>query len=139
MMSTHIRNRISITSALLAIAQPVFAQSGLDMQEADARGTAQEFISSAEDRFECEIEEYSMRELGSGTEIRYLFRLKVNGDECNDALKYLTNLAARDDELLFRKLDSVADSNRDPVILLGQELIHEVNPEIDDGETIVKD
>ncbi len=80
-----------------------------------------------------------MRELGSGTENRYLFRLKVNGDECKDALKYLTNLPARNDELLFRRLDSVADSNRDPVILLGQELIHEVNPEIDDGETIVED
>ncbi len=73
-----------------------------------------------------------MREIGTASDSRYLFRVRAEGDECNDALIFLTNMAAREDKLIFRQLESVEQQTGDPFILHDQTLIHEVNPEIEE-------
>jgi len=123
---------LSTPFAVLMLSQAVFGQNSLDLKEADARETAFNFMSAAEERFECEIEEHSMREIGTASDIRYLFRVRAEGDECDDALVFLTNMAAREDKLIFRQLESVGEQTGDPLIFHDQVLIHEVNPEIED-------
>ena len=123
---------LSTPFAVLMLSQAVFGQNSLDLKEADAREIAYKFMSAAEERFNCEMEEHSMREVGAGPGIRYLFRLKAEGDQCNDALIFLTNTAAREDKLVFRQLENIDQQTGDPLIFFGQELIHEVNPEIED-------
>ncbi len=123
---------LSTPFAVLMLSQAVFGQNSLDLKEADARETAFNFMSDAEERFNCEMEEHSMREVGAGSGIRYLFRLKAEGNECDDALIFLTNMAAREDKLIFRQLESLDPQVGYSSIIDDQILIHEVNPEIED-------
>jgi hypothetical protein len=116
------------------LSQPVFAQNSLDLKEADARESAFNLMSAAEERFNCEIEEHSMREIGKESDNLYLFQVRTEGDECDDALLFLTNMAAREDKLIFRQLNKNYQRTDDPLILSGQVLVHEVNPEIEDKE-----
>ncbi len=131
--------------ALNALVQSAFAQGKSVLAEVDARAAAMEMMAQAEAQFECKLEEYSMEELGQGPDI-YLFRLDVAGDECSNALVYLTNLALRNDKLLFRKSEKANSPNDDipivpsvgpnealiiPSFAPNQVLIHEVNPPVD--------
>jgi hypothetical protein len=132
MMTKFQTSCLSTPFAVLMLSQAVFGQNSLDLNEADTREIAYKFMSAAEERFNCEIEEHSMREVGARSSIRYLFHLKAEGDECDDALIFLTNMAAREDKLVFRQLESVDEQTGEPLILYDQVLIHEVNPEIED-------
>ena len=123
------RSSAAILSAMLMPTQPAFGQNALDLNEADARESAYKLIEAAQERFNCEIEEHTMRDIGHEPQVRYLFHIRAEGDECDDALTYLTNLAARDDLVIFRQVKSVDEQTDDPLILFGQVLIHEVNPE----------
>ena len=76
----------------------------------------------------------------------------TEGGECDDAMLFLTNIAAQDDKLIFRRATAVQEGTGNLQILpgIGQErienrlilpgivrdlvLIHEVNPEIGDKE-----
>jgi hypothetical protein len=129
------------TSTILlsaVLVQSSFAQIGppdrLDIKEAEARGTAMKYISSAEERFECVIDERSMRKLGGEAGTQFLFLVNAKGDDCNSALVYLTKLAAREDKLLYRQVAQSVDSGTGPLTPPGQELIHEVNPGIEDSD-----
>ena len=131
-MTTIQRGRFSIPLAVLILTQPAFGQDTLDLKKADARESAYNLIEAAQERFKCEIEEHTMRDVGHEPQIRYLFHIRAEGDECDQALVYLTNMAARQDVVIFRRLESIDDRSGDPLILFGQVLIHEVNPEIEE-------
>lgn len=123
---------LSTPFAVLMLSQAVFGQNSVDLRGADAREIAYKFMSAAEERFDCEIEQHSMREIGTESDNRYLFRVRAEGDECDNALVFLTNMAAREDKLIFRQLESVGEQTGNPLILHDQVLIHEVNPEIEE-------
>jgi hypothetical protein len=90
-----------------------------------------------------------MQDVGNEPDIRYILHVTAKGNECREALLLATNMAARDDKLMFRQVQ-VEDSNQqidhsllrcrshvppgDLLICDGQPLIHEINPEIDDND-----
>jgi hypothetical protein len=142
--------RVAAPLVMLMLSQPVFGQNSLDLKEADARNAAYKIMSAAEERFDCEFEEYAMQDVGNAPDIRYIFHVTAKGNECREALVFATNMAARDDKVMFRQVQ-VEDSNQqidhsllrcrrshaapgDLLICDGQPLIHEVNPEIDDND-----
>ena len=128
--------RLLTLLVVFAFAPVAFAQNNLDLKEAVAREAAYIYMSSAEEQFDCKFEEHSMRGIGKKPDERYLFQVKTDGDECGDALIFLTNLAAREDRLIFRQLYKNDQQTNDLPILPGQVLIHEVNPEIEDDEKV---
>jgi len=132
-MTKFRRGCVSTALSVLVLSQSVFGQNTLDLKEADARQAAYKFISVAEERFDCGIKEHSMLVIGDEPKILYVFRLSVEGDECEDALIFLASMAARDDQLLFRQISADYEI-ADPLILDSQVLIHEVNPEIEESE-----
>jgi hypothetical protein len=132
---TRVRGgRIAAPLAMLIVSQPVFGQNSLDLKEADARSAAYTIMIAAEERFDCEFEEHSLRDIGNEPSVRYLFYVSVEGDECREALIFATNMAARDDKLMFRQIEHSSEQIDDQLILYDQVLIHEVNPEIDNNE-----
>ena len=113
--------------------QSVIAQEDLNLEEAEARATAIDLISVSEAKFDCKFTEASMKKLGRGSDILYLFRLYMNGEDCNEALVYLSDLAAHDSRIIFRSIEDKTLITLDRRLRPSdQELIHEVNPEIDD-------
>ena len=144
--------RLSYFSAVFVLSQPVLAQNSLDLQDATAREVAFNLMSDVEQRFSCEMQEHSMRTIGKESDNRYLFMVMTEGEECDDAMLFLTNIAAQDDKLIFRRATAVQEGTGNLQILpgIGQErienrlilpgivrdlvLIHEVNPEIGDKE-----
>jgi len=132
---TRVRGgRIAAPLAMLIVSQPVFGQNSLDLKEADARSAAFTIMTAAEERFDCKFEEHSLRDIGNEPSVRYLFYVSVEGDECREALIFATNMAARDDKLMFRQIEHSSEQVDDQLILYDQVLIHEVNPEIDNNE-----
>jgi hypothetical protein len=132
---TRVRGgRIAAPLAMLIVSQPVFGQNSLDLKEADARSAAFTIMTAAEERFDCKFEEHSLRDIGNEPSVRYLFYVSVEGDECREALIFATNMAARDDKLMFRQIEHSSEQIDDQLILYDQVLIHEVNPEIDNNE-----
>jgi hypothetical protein len=141
--------RVTAPLVMLMLSQPVFGQNSLDLREADARNAAYKIMSAAEGRFDCKFEEYAMQDVGNEPDIRYILHVTAKGNECREALVLATNMAARDDKLMFRQVQ-VEDSNQqighsllrcrrhvapgDLLICDGQPLIHEINPEIDDND-----
>jgi hypothetical protein len=115
--------------------QPAFGQNELDLKEAEARDNAKNFMAEAEGQFECKFEEHEMREIGVSSANRYLLRIRAEGDECDDAMIFLTNISARDNKLIFRQVESPDQQEEEPMILFGQVLIHEINPEPEDDKT----
>jgi hypothetical protein len=135
---------------MLMLAQPVLGQNSLDLKQADARNAAHTIMSVAEKRFDCRFEEYAMQDVGNEPNIRYIFHVTTKGDECGEALLLVTNMATREDRLLFREVQ-VEDSKQqvdhsllqcrrshaphgDLLICDDQLLIHEVNPEMDGND-----
>lgn len=132
---------------LLAATRPAVSDddlNSLDLGEADARNEAYEIMSAAEAQFDCKLEEHSMQGIGNEPDVRYVFHVRTKGAECRAALVFATNLAARNDRILFRNLQQVDGEQSDsepPGIRLNpmepfllpdeQVLIHEVNPTID--------
>lgn len=114
------------------LSQAVVGQNNLDLKEADVRESAHTLMAAAEERFDCTIEEQSMREIDSGL---YIVRLKAEGDECNDAMVFLTSMTVREDEIVFRRLESTDDLPGDPLIFPSPVLVHEVNPETESERT----
>ncbi len=127
-MSTFLGRIGRISVILFLISQFAYGNIDSDLKQSDARGVALEMIEAAEYRFECELEEHSMKVLGSGDDTRYLFRLSTVGDDCDDALLYLTNLAARKDRIIFRALEMPSPPANERPIPGNQDLIHEVDP-----------
>jgi hypothetical protein len=141
--------RVAAPLVMLMPSQPVFGQNSLDLKEADARNAAYRIMSAAKERFDCKFEEYTMQDVGNEPDVRYIFHVTAEGNECREALVFATNMAARDDKFMFREVQ-VEDSNQqmdhsllrcrshaplgDLLICDGQALIHEVNPEIDDTD-----
>ena len=126
--------RCLLPLTVLVFSSPVVAQDRLDLREADARESAYQLMSAAEQRFDCAFEEHSMEEIGVRSDMRYVVQVRTEGDDCREALTYLANLAAREDKLLFRHAPQprVADEGDAPVMILRQDLVHEVNPDIEE-------
>ena len=120
---------------LVAVSNMAFAQEppigDLDIDEADARGAARQFYARAEDRFDCEVHEQSMRQLGDSNTTLYLFRVRTTGDECEGVLTFLTELAAREgqDDLVFREVPEPEPGIIDSPIPRGNDLIFEIDPD----------
>jgi hypothetical protein len=128
---------IAAPLATLTICQPVLGRDSLDLNEADARDAAYTIMRAAEERFDCELEEHSVRDVGNEPDLRYLFYLSAKGDECHEAMIFLANMANQDDKVIFRQVDESREQLEqigDPVIFDDQILIHEVDPEIDNNE-----
>lgn len=126
--------RIGAALAVLILSEPVLGQNSLDLKEAVARDAAYTIMTAAEERFDCEFEEHSMRDVGSEPGVRYLFHVRTEGDECREAMIFITNMAARDDKLIFRQAEDRNQRIADPLIYYDQVLIHEVNPDIDENK-----
>lgn len=127
----RVRGSVAASVATLVLSCPASGQEALDLREADARNAAYEIMTAAEEQFDCELEEHSMREVGHG--VRYLFHVRAEGNECREALIFVTNQASRDDKLIFRQVADADQMSGDPLILYGEVLIHEVNPETEDS------
>ena len=128
--------RVAAPLVMLMLSQPVFGQNSLDLKEAEARNAAYEIMSAAKARFDCEFEEHTMQDVGNEPDVRYVFHVTAEGNECREALVFATNMASRDDKVMFREVQ-VEDSGQqigDRLIFDSQTLIHEVNPEIDDND-----
>lgn len=126
--------RIEAPLAMLILSESVLGQNSLDLEEADARSAAYTIMTAAEERFDCEFEEHSMRDVGSEPDVRYLIHVRAEGDECREALIFITNMAARGDKLIFRQVEDRIQRIANPLILYDQVLIHEVNPDIVDNK-----
>lgn len=134
-MDTLCERRAAAPLALLAICQTASGQNSLDLEEADARNAAYTIMMAAEEQFDCEIEEHSMRAIGNDSGARYVYFVTAEGDECREALLFATNMAARDNKLLFRQIERNSQPVEVPMILYDQQvLIHKVNPEIGEKE-----
>ena len=148
-MTTVQETRVAAPLVMLMLSQPVFGQNSLDLKDTDARNAAHKIMSAAEERFDCKFEEYAMQDVGNEPDIRYIVHVTVKGNECREALVFATNMATRDDKLMFRQVQvEVSDQQIDHSLLRcrrhvapgdllicdGQPLIHEINPEIDDND-----
>jgi len=123
--------------AALTISQPVLGQDSLDLNEAEARHAAYTIMRAAEERFDCELEEHSVREIGNEPDLRYLFYLSAKGDECHEAMIFISGIANQDDKVMFRQVEQSGDQLEqigDPLIFDDQILIYEVNPGTDDNK-----
>ena len=126
--------RVAVPLVMLMLSHPVFGQNTLDLKEADARNAAYEIISAAKERFDCKLEEHAMQGVGNEPDMRYVFHVTAEGGDCREALVFATNMAARDDKIMFRTVQ-VEDSTHRPgdrLIFDTQTLIHEINPGTDD-------
>ncbi len=91
--------------ATLTIFQPVLGQDSFDLNEANARDAAYTIMKAAEEGFDCELEEHSVRDIGNEQDLRYLFYLTANGDECHEAMIFIANMENQDDKVMFRQVD----------------------------------
>lgn len=126
---------IAAPLAILTVSQPVLGQDSLDLNEAEARKSAYIIMTAAEERFACELEEHSTREIGNGPGLRYLVFVSAKGDECHEALIFIADMASQNDKVMFRQIDHSSEQMEqlEPLIFDDQILIHEVNPEIDNN------
>lgn len=122
-------------TAALAFGSLGAAQEPLDLGEADARDAAYRYLSVVEARFDCDFEEHAMWEIGDSSEERYVVQLDSDGEECDEALTQLVRLADREGRLIFRRRERVDERPDHRQIWPNQQvLIHEVDPDMPDGE-----
>lgn len=128
--------RLAITSCFAAAclaAPPALCQNELDVAEADARERAYNMMAATAEHYDCELEEYSLEEIGVQSKSHYLMVVRTKGADCNEAMWHLSKLAERDDQLLFRERPKQPiDSPDGPTFpTRDQDLIHEIDPEVE--------
>lgn len=122
--------RAMLFVAVLVLGRPVLGQAVLDLNEAEARDEAYRILATAEERFDCAFEEASMRDIGNEPGSRYLVHVRAEGDDCHEALIFVTHRADRGDRLIFRQAaDPLEQADDVPIFLDEQVLIHEINPD----------
>ena len=132
-------SKFSLLAALLAAATtmaiPAASQDRISLTDAIARDEALSYIEAAKERFECEFEERELRPLSSMGQDYYVMLVVANGDGCRDAMAYLADVT--DDQYSRVLIRQHVDSNPvGPVMLIGQPLIHETNPDIENDDSL---
>lgn len=125
---------VTLLAAATTMAIPAAAQDQISLTDAIARDEASEYLEAAEERFEFKLEERDLRPLSYMGQDCYVMLVAANGDGCRDAMAYLADVTNDpDSRVLIRQH---VDSNPvDPVMSIGQPLIHETNPEIEDDDS----
>lgn len=109
------RRLLFLLAAALPPAAAAEAPDAFDLDMALARQSASDLISAAAVGYDCEIEQQSMRKLGTDETAVYLIEVQLTGPECEDALLLLSRHGSTRD-FVFRAWEPPTDIEAiDPV------------------------
>lgn len=102
-------------AAILAIAGTAAPQQAstdtLSLEDALARQSATDLISGVSVAYQCAVEMYSMRQLGTEEQPVYLVQVSMAGSECEDALLLLARHGSTKN-FVFRRWQADPDVQR---------------------------
>ena len=122
-------NRLFLKTTLILLASgPAVAESPepLDLDEALARQSVSDLISSAATAYDCELAERSFRKLGDEQKTIYLVEVSAEGPECEEAMALLARHGSTRD-FVFRQWQTLPDVERLDPIEQPDSVIDEIN------------
>jgi hypothetical protein len=122
-------NRLFLTTTLLLLAAATsLAESPepLDLDEALARQSVSDLISSAATAYDCKLAERSFRKLGTEEKPVYLVEVSAAGPECEEAMALLARHGSTRD-FVFRQWQTLPDVEKLDPIEQPDSVIDEIN------------
>lgn len=122
-------NRLFLKTALILLATgPALGESPdpLDLDEALARQSVSDLISSAATAYDCALAERSFRKLGNEEKTIYLVEVSAEGPECEEAMALLARHGSTRD-FVFRQWQTLPDVEKLDPIEQPDSVIDEIN------------
>ena len=115
-----------IRPALAGSAIPAESPEPLDLDEALARQSVGDLISSAATAYDCALAERSFRKLGNAEKPVYLVEVSAEGPECDEAMALLARHGSTRD-FVFRQWQALPDVEKLDPIEQPESVIDEIN------------
>ena len=122
-------NRLFLTTTLLLLAAATSVAESpepLDLDEALARQSVSDLISSAATAYDCKLAERSFRTLGTDEKPIYMIEVSAEGPECEAAMALLARHGSTRD-FVFRQWQALPDVEKLDPIEQPESVIEEIN------------